>query len=917
MQKESWNSMSIILVTLSFLFVFFFSSQDVFSAPSSRHLCLPEQRDALLEFKNEFEIGELSRYCYSVGQPKTESWVNNNDCCSWDGVACDTKSGEVVELDLHCSRLHGMFRSNSKLFRIQSLRSLDLSRNDLSGQIHWSIGNFSHLTTLDLSNNYFSGRIPASTGNLSHLTSLNLDYNSFDGEIPSSLGNLSHLTFLHLDGNNLVGEIPSSLGNLSHLTSLYLDFNNFDGEIPSSLGSLSNLTYLSLKLTNLVGEIPSSFGSLNNLYYLDVDYNKLSGSFPLPLLNLTKLSALSLSDNQFTGTLPSSLFTLASLDFLNLRNNQFNGTLELGNISSSSKLKGLFLGNNNFVGSIPTSLSKLVNLDTLDLSFLNTQGPIDFNIFSHLKSLEELDISDMNTTTTIDLNAILSVLKRLRILDLSGNHVSAINNISVSDPSSRSIMGLSLSGCGITEFPEFLRTEHEIWSLDISNNRIKGQVPGWLWTLPHLYYVDLSSNSLTGFERSTKHRLSTVPEPSMKDLLGSNNNFSGNIPSFLCMFKSLRVLDLSNNNFNGSIPRCMGNFIKRSLLVLKLGDNQLSGKMPDIFLSGSNLTSLNVAHNQLVGKLPRSLSSCSSLEVLNVEHNKINDTFPFWLESLQQLQVLALHSNKFHGSLQYHPKVASPFPQLRIIDISYNSFTGVLPSDFFMYWSAMSKEGDRSKLKYIGGDNTLYRESLVLMNKGVELTYTTIITLLTAIDISGNRLQGEIPKSIGLLKNLIVLNLSSNGFSGNIPSSMANLTELESLDLSHNKLSGQIPPALGVLTSLSKIVVSHNQLTGPIPQGTQFQTQDASCFEDNLGLCGRPLSKSCGDKDREKSQEPESEEKEEEGVLSWTAAAIALTPGVIIGFTIGHIVITQKPHWLVKIFGMTSFTHPFVTRWCI
>ncbi|CAA7058663.1 unnamed protein product [Microthlaspi erraticum] len=439
MQKESWNSMSIILVTLSFLFVFIFSSQDVFSAPSSRHLCLPEQRDALIEFKNEFEIGQLNQFCDS-GQPKTKSWVNNSDCCYWDGVMCDAKSGEVVELDLNCSRLHGWFHSNSKLFRIQSLRSLDLSFNDLSGQILWSIGNFSHLITLDLSNNYFSGRIPSSIGNLSNLTNLRLHYNSFDGEIPSSLGNLSHLTSLDLGGNNLVGEIPSS------------------------------------------------FGSLNNLDVLEASSNKLSGSFPLPLLNLTKLSVLSLSSNQFTGTLPSSLLTLPSnWEFLNLANNQFNGTLELGHISSSSQLRGLFLGNNNFRGSIPISLSILVNLETLHLSYLNTQGSVDLSIFSHLKSLEDLDISHLNTTTTMDLNAILSVNKRLVELDLSGNHVSAINKSSVSDPPSQSITGLTLSGCGITEFPEFLRTEHEMWFLDISNNRIKGQVPGWLWTLPNLF----------------------------------------------------------------------------------------------------------------------------------------------------------------------------------------------------------------------------------------------------------------------------------------------------------------------------------------------------------------------------------------------------------------------------------------------
>ncbi|CAA7058660.1 unnamed protein product [Microthlaspi erraticum] len=677
--------MSIISNFLSFLFVFIFNFQDVLSAPT-RQLCHPEQRDALLEFKNEFEIGEPSYGCYSDVKPKTESWVvNNSDCCYWDGVKCDAKSGKVIELDLTCSRLHGRFHSNSKIFMVQSLRSLDLSVNDLRGQI------------------------------------------------PFSIGNLSQLTFLSLSGNNFDGEIPSSLGNVSYLTDLKL-YNNY-----------------------LDGEIPSSFGNLNNLATLDVRSNRLSGSFPLALLNLTKLSFLSLSHNQLTGALPSSLLTLPSLEFIRLGSNNLNGTLEFGNISSSSKLGGLFLGNNNFRGSIPISISKLANLEGLDLSYLNTQGSVDLSIFSHLKSLQYLDTSYLNTTTTIDLNAFLSVLKRLSHLDLSGNRVSATNKNSFSNPPSQLIERLFLSGCGIIVFPEFLRTVLQIQVLDISNNKVKGQVPGWL-------------------------------------------------------------------------------------------------------------------------------------------------------------QVLVLHSNEFHGILQYHPKVAIWFPQLRIIDISHNLFTGTLPSDFSMYWSAMSSEGDRSELKYIG-DNTYYRDSLVLMNKGVELAYTRIHTLLAAIDISGNKLRGEIPKSIGLLKNLIVLNLSSNGFSGNIHSYLANLTKLESLDLSHNKLSGQIPPALGVLTSLSKIVVSHNQLIGPIPQGTQFQTQDASSFEDNLGLCGRPLSNKCRDKGREKPQE--SEEEEEEELFSWTAAAIALTPGVIIGFTIGHIVITQKPHLLVKIFGVTSVTLGIVTKWCV
>ncbi|VVA96595.1 unnamed protein product [Arabis nemorensis] len=370
-------------------------------------------------------------------------------------------------------------------------------------------------------------------------------------------------------------------------------------------------------------------------------------------------------------------------------------------------------------------------------------------------------------------------------VDLSGNHVSAANMSSLSDPS-MALSYLNLSGCGIREFPGFIRNRQHVSRLDLSNNIIKDQVPGWLWSLPELEMVDLSNNSFTGFGSFTRDF--SGAQIDILDL--SNNNFSGEIPISICGMILLEVLDLSNNNFKGSVPQCFNIIIKKSLSVLNLGNNHLSGKLPEIFIKCSNLRSLNVGHNQLVGKLPRSLSDCSPLEVLNLEHNGIKDAFPFWLESLRKLQVLVLLSNEFHGSLQYHPKVASWFPQLRIIDISHNAFTGTLPSNFFMYWSAMSSTKDRSELKYIG-DNTYYQDSFVLMNKGVEMNYTRILTLLTAIDFSGNRLKGKIPESIGLLKNLIVLNLSNNGFNGTIPSSMANLTELESLDLCITSFQGK------------------------------------------------------------------------------------------------------------------------------
>ncbi|KAL1187908.1 Receptor-like protein 32 [Cardamine amara subsp. amara] len=854
--KGSCNSMSIIPITLSFVFLFISHFEDVLAAPT-RHLCRPDQRDALLEFKNEFEIGKLSPYCID-GRPKTELWGNNSDCCKWEGITCNSKSGHVIELYLSCSGFHGRFHSNTSLQNLPFLTTLDLSINDLTGQIPSLIGKFSHLTSLSLSFNHFSGRIPSSIGNLSHLTSLDLSRNSF------------------------VGEIPSSFGNLNQLASLDVSTNKFSGNFPIALLNLTELSDIS------------------------VSHNQFTGMLPPNITSLTKLAFLNAIDNAFTGTIPSSLFTIPSLTQILLSVNQLNGTLEFGNISSPSNLQFLGIGSNNFIGPIPRSISQLANLGLLDLSYFNAQGPVDFSIFSHLKSLQLLSLSHLNTTTTIDLYDILSYIKRLSQLVLSGNHVSVPNKSSVSDPPSQLIDSLYMSGCGITDIPELLKNQPLLRDLDISNNEIKGQVPGWLWTLPNLNYVNLSNNTFTGFERSTKHELSSITNPSMRHFLGSNNNFTGKIPSFICMVHSLSTLDLSENNFHGSIPRCLRN-LKTTLSDINLRKNRLSGSLPEnIFKS---LRSFDVGRNQLVGKLPRSLVHSSTLEVLNVDNNRINDTFPFWLSSLKALQVLVLRSNTFHGPIHQ-----ASFPKLQIIDISHNQFSGTLPSDYFVKWRAMSsleKNEERSNVNYMGDEFGYYHDSIVLRNKGVEMELVRILKIYTAIDFSGNNLEGEIPKSIGLLKELHVLNLSNNAFTGHIPSSMGNLKALESLDVSQNKLSGEIPQELGNLSYLAYMNFSDNHLTGLVPGSTQFRRQHCSSFENNLGLSGPSLDEVCVDNHKPAPQQYEpvdikEEEEEEEEVFSWIAAAIGFGPGIVFGMTIGYILVSYKPEWFMNPFGRNN-----------
>ena len=77
------------------------------------------------------------------------------------------------------------------------------------------------------------------------VTEINLTRNQLKGEIPPELANLTNLKVLALGGNELTGTIPAWLGSLANLEELYLWENELTGEIPSELGSLANLVELS------------------------------------------------------------------------------------------------------------------------------------------------------------------------------------------------------------------------------------------------------------------------------------------------------------------------------------------------------------------------------------------------------------------------------------------------------------------------------------------------------------------------------------------------------------------------------------------------------------------------------------------------------------------------------------------------
>ena len=196
-----------------------------------------------------------------------------------------------------------------------------------------------------------------------------------------------------------------------------------------------------------------------------------------------------------------------------------------------------------------------------------------------------------------------------------------------------------------------------------------------------------------------------------------------------------------------------------------------------------------------------------------------------------------------------------------------------------------------------------YDYSMIMTNKHLKTKYYKIIEGLEIIDFSHNRFEGLIPKSIRTLKGFRALNLTNNIFIGHIPSSLGHLALLESLDLSHNKLSGEIPQQLVQLTFLASFDISYNNLTGSIPRGNQFDTFLNSSFEENLGLCGNPLSRKCeGPPPLTFKENLEYSRSSIE--IDWTFVVIGYGSGFIIGLVMGHKMSARKLDCLVNSFGI-------------
>ena len=221
---------------------------------------------------------------------------------------------------------------------------------------------------------------------------------------------------------------------------------------------------------------------------------------------------------------------------------------------------------------------------------------------------------------------------------------------------------------------------------------------------------------------------------------------------------------------------------------MELGQNKLTGTIPDFIGNFTSLDTLDLSGNRLTGTVPKSFSNLKTIFNLDLSRNELVDPFP-----------------------------AMNVDQIASLDLSYNHFhLNAIPA-----WATSSPVIFSLKLARCG----------IKMRLDDWKPFQTYF--YDHVDLSENEITGSPVWFVSNAEFLLSFRAKGNNLSFDFRG-MKFSKRMRDLDLSRNSMHGRVPAGVAALMTLN---VSSNHLCGPLP-ATKFP---ASAFLKNDCLCGAPV----------------------------------------------------------------------------
>lgn len=475
------------------------------------------------------------------------------------------------------------------LCELENLRLLNLSRNKLRDVTVLSFSQAEHicapgLRSLDISFNHLVSVPAFAFAALKSLQVLNVSLNGISKLEDKALFGMYSLEVLDLSGNLLTTLPPELFQENKRLTKLYIRNN-----------SVSVLA-------------PGLFTGLSLLLELELSDNQLTNTWvnSETFTDLLRLASLDMSNNKITRLDAATFRDLTNLQVLKLQQNMIE-TISDNTFSGLFRLHTLVLSDNRVKMISDKTFGGLIGLQVLKLDG-NEVFSIDSEALVNSTGLQELQLSHNHLQ---DVPKVVKSLASLRILDLSGNHVSVISNKSFPDLPHLSVLRLAANDIENVTKSVFTNLP-SLQVLDLSSNRIFTVENGAFDNNRHIEAIRLDDNILT----NVKGLFSNLPNLQWLNL--SKNHLE--MFDYAFIPRGLKYLDLRSNNINelgnhyeiegephlkiidasfNRLSDISASSFPDSVEIIFLNNNLIESVQPFAFFSNNNLTKVDLYANKI------------------------------------------------------------------------------------------------------------------------------------------------------------------------------------------------------------------------------------------------------------------------------------------------------------------------------